>query len=130
MAKHTPVTSPLLMLQLTIHVRDMSSSIAFYERLGGSIIHGGREADRVLMQLGTTQIGLVARPPLAEHAAGTVELNFHCALPLPQLQDRLRAAGMTAARVTADPVYGHQLQVISPDGLLIRINQLEPDLCP
>ena len=46
-----------------VHVADMAASVAFYEHLGGEIIHGGRDADWALMQLGTTQIGLLTRPP-------------------------------------------------------------------
>ena len=111
-----------LQLQPLVHVDDMAASMAFYEHLGGAVIHGSADADWVLMQLGRTQIALVARPPHAGRGEGTVELNFGAVAPLEQLQERLRGAEMTTHRD-----FGRQLQVRSPDGLLIKISQLEPD---
>jgi hypothetical protein len=109
-----------LQLQPLVHVRDMAASVAFYEHLGGEIIHGSRDGDWVLMQVGTTQIGLVTQPPGAGES--TVELNFGVAAPLATVQQRLRGA-----ELTTHPDLGPQLQVRSPDGLVIKINQLEPD---
>jgi hypothetical protein len=111
-----------LQLQPLVHVGDMAASIAFYEQLGGEIIHGSRDGEWVLMQVGTTQIGLVTDPPNTGRGESTVELNFGAADPLEHLQQRLRGAELTRHRD-----FGRQLQVRSPDGLLIKISQLEPD---
>jgi catechol 2,3-dioxygenase-like lactoylglutathione lyase family enzyme len=111
-----------LQLRPVVHVRDMAASVAFYEHLGGEIIHGSRDGDWVLMQVGTTQIALVTQPPDAGRGEGTVELNFGAYAPLDELRRRLR--GAEPAR---HPDLGPQLQVRSPDGLLIKITQLEPD---
>jgi hypothetical protein len=124
MADDKPATSPGLQLQPMVHVVDMASAITFYQYLGAEVIHGGRNADRTLMQLGTTQIGLLAAPPNTRHGESAVELNFFAAMPLDRLEARLRRAGVPVAE-TQD-----QLQVKSPDGLLIKINQLEPDGYP
>jgi catechol 2,3-dioxygenase-like lactoylglutathione lyase family enzyme len=108
-----------LQLQPLVHVRDMAASVAFYEHLGGEIIHGSPDDDWVLLQVGTVQIGLVTQPPgLGE---GTVELNFGAAAPLATVQRRLRGGTLTTHRDL-----GPQLEVRSPDGLLIKINQLVP----
>ncbi len=117
-------TMPPLMLQPVVHVRDMAASVAFYERLGGSIIHGGREEDWVLMQVGSAQLSLIAQPPNEAEGEGTVELNFHSEMPLEQLEEQLRS---THAQITDDQSFGRQLQLRSPDGMLIRINEMEPD---
>lgn len=120
-------TEPGLQLQPTVHVGDMATSIAFYEQLGGEVIHGGRDTEWVLMQLGTVQLVLLARPPDAARGETPVELTFGAAMPLEQLERRLHRAGFPIAEVTTDDAFGEQLQVRAPDGLLIKISQRERD---
>jgi hypothetical protein len=122
MAQEPQVTSPGLELQPMVHVQDMAASVAFYERLGGEIIHGSRDGEWVLMQVGTVQISLRADPPDQNRGESTVELNFAAAAPIEQLQQTL-----PGARLATHPDFGRRLEVRSPDGLLIRINQREPD---
>ena len=116
-----------LHLQPLVHVADLAASIAFYEQLGGAVVHGGRDSDWVLMQLGTVQIGLVARPPDTARGESTVELHFGAAVPLEELERRLHRAGFPVAEVVADRDRGEQLRVRTPDGLLIKISQREPE---
>ena len=113
----------MLHLQPMVHVVDMAASVAFFEQLGGAVIHGGRESDWVLMQVGTVQIGLLAGKP----GGSAVELHFGAATPLEQLERRLHRAGFPVAEVTSDRHRGEQLRVRTPDGLLITISQREPD---
>jgi catechol 2,3-dioxygenase-like lactoylglutathione lyase family enzyme len=117
-----------LQLQPMVHVADLAASVAFYERLGGELIHGSRDGDWVLMQLGMTQIGLLAHPPNAEEGECAVELNFAASMPLDELERRLRGAGVTIAEIATDRDFGEQLRIMSPDGLLVKINQIEPDV--
>jgi catechol 2,3-dioxygenase-like lactoylglutathione lyase family enzyme len=121
----TSVRDPGLFLQPMVHVDDLAASITFYEQLGGEVIHGGRDTPWVLMQLGTVQIGLVARPPETDNGESVVELHFGAAMPLDQLERRLHRAGFPVAEVTTDEVLGEQLRVRTPDGLLIKISQRE-----
>jgi catechol 2,3-dioxygenase-like lactoylglutathione lyase family enzyme len=114
--------------QPMVHVDDMPAAVSFYERLGAEVVHGSGSDDWVLLQLGTTQLGLLARPPRIEDGECTVELNFAAAAPLDDLERRLRDAGVPIAGFEADPDFGDQLQIRSPDGLLIKITQLEPDI--
>jgi catechol 2,3-dioxygenase-like lactoylglutathione lyase family enzyme len=116
-----------LLLQPMVHVDDMAASIAFYEHLGAEIVHGSRESDRVLLQLGTTQIGLVAYPPSPGRGECTVELNFAAAMPLDELEAKLRRDGISVVGVAARTDFGAQLLIRTPDGMIIKINQLEPD---
>jgi extradiol dioxygenase family protein len=127
MAEHEQVPSPALILQPMVHVQDMPATVAFYEQLGGAIIHGSRDAEWVLMQLGTTQISLLAQPPLRSEGESTVELNFQCAMPLDLLEKQLHDSGVTMTKVADDRTFGQQLHLRSPDGLLIKINEVEPD---
>jgi hypothetical protein len=119
---------PGLQLQPVVHVDDMASAVDFYLRLGGEINHGDPSADWVLMQLGTAQISLVTRPPDASRGESTVELNFTATMPLDQLEQLLRERGVTIVEVTPNPDLGIQLHVETPDGMPIKIHQVEPDL--
>src|SRR4051812_10364700 len=112
---------PGLVLQPVVHVADMAAAIAFYQQLGAELIHGGRDCEWTLVQLGTIQIGLLAVPPDGERGESTVELNFSASMPLDRLEDRLRRAGVAVAGVAG------QLHVRSLDGLLIKIDQREPE---
>ena len=117
-----------MQFQPIVHVDDMPAAVAFYQCLGAEVVHGGGADDWVLLQLGTTQIGLVAHPPRSEDGECTVELNFAATTPLDDLERRLRGAGVTISAFETHPDFGDQLQVRSPDGLLIKINQLEPEI--
>ncbi len=113
-------------LQPMVHVQDMAASVAFYEGLGATVRHGSRDGDWVLLELGGTEIGLLAHPPNPEQGEGTVELNF-AADDLDAVEARLRAAGVPITRPTSDEAFGRQLQVSSPDGLLLKVNELAPE---
>ncbi len=115
-------------LRPMVHVEDMAASVAFYEHLGAQVVHGSRGGDWVLLRLAGAQIGLLAHPPNPDQNEGTVELNFQATEPLDQLEDRLRSAGVTITRPTTDEGFGRQLQLVSPDGLLLKIDELQPAL--
>lgn len=124
----SPEQNPGIRLRPMVHVEDMSTAVAFYEHLGATVLHGSRDGDWVLLRLGDAQIGLLAHPPNPEQDEGTVELNFEATEPLDQLEDRLRAAGVTIVRPTTDEGFGRQLQLTSPDGLLVKIDETDPEL--
>jgi predicted enzyme related to lactoylglutathione lyase len=111
-----------------VHVDDMAAAVGFYEKLGGEVNHGDRSGDWVLMQVGTAQIGLVTRPPNASRGESTVELNFAATRPLDRLEQMLREQGVTVVEMTADRDLGTQLHVETPDGMPIKIHQVEPEL--
>jgi len=117
--------APGLLFRPIVQVADVAVALAFFEHLGAELIHGGPDADYVLMQLGTVQIGLVGCQ--GETGPGAVELNFSAALPLDELERRLRRRRVAIARGVHPTVFGPQLHVRAPDGLLIKIGQLEPD---
>jgi predicted enzyme related to lactoylglutathione lyase len=119
---------PGLQLQPLVHVNDMAAAVAFYEKLGGEINHGDRSGEWVLMQVGTAQIGLVTRPPNASCGEGTVELNFTATMPLDRLEKLLREQGVIIVKLKADPDLGTQLHVETPEGMPIKIHQVEPEL--
>lgn len=117
-----------LRLQPMVHVADMAASVAFYEALGGQVVHGSRDGDWVLLRLGGTEVGLLAHPPNPEQGEGSVELNLVSTDPLEELEERVRAAGVDVVRPTGDEAFGRQLQLAAPGGMLVKVNELEPEL--
>ncbi|GAA2507608.1 hypothetical protein GCM10010435_14760 [Winogradskya consettensis] len=111
-----------------VHVADMPAAVNFYEAMGGELIHGDRDGEWVLMQVGNAQIGLVVRPPDPSRGESTVELNFSATMPLDRLEQMLRERDITIVEVADDPEVGVRLHVETPDGMPIKIHHVEPDL--
>ena len=115
-------------LQPMVHVDDMAASVDFYEALGAGVVHGSRDGDWVLLRLGEAELGLLAHPPNPEQGEGSVELNLVSTRPLEELEEHLRDAGVSVVRPTADEAFGRQLQLVAPGGMLVKVNELEPEL--
>lgn len=124
--KDPPMTK--LTLQPMVHVDDMTASVAFYEALGARLVHGSRDGDFALLAIGSSQLTLLAHPPNPEQNEGTVELNFESSGDLTEIQDQLRAQNVSIVQEVTDEGFGRQLQIQSPDGLLVKINELQPEL--
>jgi catechol 2,3-dioxygenase-like lactoylglutathione lyase family enzyme len=114
-------------LQPMVHVTDMAASVALYEALGASVLHGSREGDFTMLQLGGARFSLLAHPPNPDQDEGLVELNFESTVPLEQVAERLREAGADVVGDPEDTGFGRQLQVRSPGGLLLKVNELQPE---
>jgi catechol 2,3-dioxygenase-like lactoylglutathione lyase family enzyme len=106
----------------------MATAVAFYEALGAELVNGSRDGDWTLLRLGTARIGLLAHPPNPEQGEGAVELNFEAPAPLERLEEELRAAGVPIARPTNDEAFGKQLQLGGPGGLLVKVDEVDPEL--
>ena len=117
---------PSLKLQPMIHVEDLAASIKFYEALGATLLTGSRDGDYAQLAIGGAEISLLAHPVNPEQAEGQVELSFEADEPLDLLQARLEAAGVTIARGASDEAFGFQLQLETPDGMLVKINRIDP----
>jgi predicted lactoylglutathione lyase len=115
-------------LQPMLHVDDMGKALDFYSKLGASVLNGSRDGDWTLLRFGTTELGLLAHPANPEQNEGKVELNFEYSASLEELEKKLRKAGITIVRPTGDEGFGYQLQIEDPDGMLIKINHIDPEL--
>ncbi len=78
--------------------------------------------------LGASELSLLGHPPNPDQDEGTVELNLATDEELDRLEERLRTRGVRVVRPASDEGFGAQLQIASPDGLLVKVNRLEPDL--
>jgi len=112
-------------LRPLVHVVDMAASLAFYEKLGAEVIHGGRDSEWVLLQLGTAQIGLLERAPDRLRGESRVELHFGAPTPLDQWEQQLHKAGIPVDEVISDRNLGEHLCVRTPDGTLVKISHRE-----
>jgi predicted enzyme related to lactoylglutathione lyase len=80
------------------------------------------------VSIGGAEIGLLAHPPNPEQGDDQVELNFESRTPLEHVERRARDAGVTVARPTNDEGFGRQLQLRTPDGLLVKLNEIDAEL--
>ena len=119
---------PDLTLQPMVHVADMNPAVRFYEALGAVVEHGSRDGDFVMLSIAGQRLSLLAHPPNRDQNEGQVELNFDTSTDLVEVERDLAASGVEIAQPVTDEGFGRQLQVRAPDGLLVKINQLEPDL--
>ena len=115
-------------LQPMVHVKNMGKALDFYSQLGATVVNGSRDEDWVLLRFGTTELGLLAHPENPEQNEGEIELNFEYDASLQELEKKLSEAGVTIARPAGDEGFGYQLQLESPGGMLVKINQLDPEL--
>lgn len=120
------MSGPLTVQPLVHHAGSMPQLLRFYEALGASVVMRSRDDDFALIRIGGSEIALLIHPPNPDQSEDQVELNFACEEPLPAVEADLRSKGVTIVRGAADEAFGEQLQVESPDGLLIKINRLEP----
>ncbi len=111
-----------------VHVDDIAKSIDFYQALGGKLLFGSRDGDWVLMQFEDSTISLLAHAP-GDGKLETVELQFVSATPLDALEDHVKSIDPRLIdRGVADEAFGRMLKLKTPDGLLIKILELERDL--
>lgn len=108
-----------------VHVEDMSAAVKFYELLGAEKVSDSFEGDWVLLRFGNAELSLLAHPPNPEQQEGLVELNFQTDNQLAEIEMRLQDAGIDIAHTTSHAEFGRQLRLRTPDGLLVKINQLD-----
>lgn len=117
-----------LSLQPMVHVDDMGKALDFYTKLGATVLNGSRDGGWAVLRFGDTELGLLAHPANSEQNEGKVELNFEYVGSLEDYEKQLRKKGVTIVRPTGDEGFGYQLQVEDANGMLIKINQIDPEL--
>ncbi len=125
---HQTQEKTVVNLQPMLHVDNMEKALDFYSKLGATVLNGSRDGDWALLRFGNTELGLLAHPANPEQNEGKVELNFEYSASLEDLEKKLREAGMTIVRPVGDEGFGYQLQLEDADGMLIKINQIDPEL--
>lgn len=119
---------PDVVLAPMVHVAETGPAVDFLTALGAALRDGSRDGDFARLGLGDAEVTLLAHPPNPEQGEGVVELNFTATGDLAALEERVAAAGVEVVRPTTDEGFGRQLQLRGPDGLLVKVNELEPAL--
>ncbi len=117
-----------LVLQPMVHVKNMNATVAFLEVIGGRVAQGSRDGDWAQLAIGGAEVGLLAHPANPEQGEGDVELNFESRTPLEHVEQAARDANVEIAAPTSDEGFGRQLQLRTPDGMLVKINEIDADL--
>ena len=111
-----------------VHVADLTGTVHLLEALGGEGAQGSRDGDWVQVAIGGAGVGLLAHPPNPEQGKGPVKLNFEARTRLELIEREARDAGVTIARATSAEGFGRQLQLRTPDGLLVKLNEVDAEL--
>ncbi len=117
-----------LRVQPMVHVEQMAAGLAFYEALGGRLVFGSRDGDCALVQFGESMLSLLAHPP-GDGRMESVELQFTCAAKLEDVEAHLQSINPAFIdRGVADEAFGRMLKLRTPDGLLVKLLELERDV--
>jgi predicted lactoylglutathione lyase len=111
-----------------VYVKDMEWSISFYEKLGFVVDAKSRSNSRTELKLGEALLALHTSDMLAEHMPRRVGLIFVSAVRLKKLQVELSALGIPIERPVSDEAFGYSMAIRDPDGLVIQINEHDPEL--
>jgi catechol 2,3-dioxygenase-like lactoylglutathione lyase family enzyme len=117
-----------LQVQPMLHTADMETSVHFYASLGGEIQARSRDGDWTLMRFGDTQLALLAHPSGPDNPE-PVELQFSAAGSIAPLAAKLSAEQPACvAQGVSDEAFGRMLQLRSPEGLLVKVVELDLEL--
>ncbi len=114
--------------QPMIHVESLAEALRFYEALGAKLIFGSRDGDWAMIDFSGARLGLLAHPP-GDGRRETVELQFTSSHPLEVVEARMNEvdAGYIE-RGVADEAFGRMPKLRTPDGLLVKVIEVERDL--
>lgn len=123
------MTLPLGAFSVSLSVRDLATSRAFYETLGFSALGGDADHGYLIMKNGSTVIGLFQgmfegniltfNPGWAQDASELDEFT-----DVREIQARLKAAGLSLTREADPDTEGPEhITLVDPDGNAILVDQ-------
>lgn len=99
---------------ITLFVRDMSTSVDFYEKCGFDVVFGGPDAEFTTLQAGDTFVNLIDNPHYRKVHWGRVIFRVSSA---DQQYQRLVSAGISPDAPPKDAAWGERyFHVSDPDG--------------
>ena len=111
-----------------VYVSDLERSLSFYQALGFELVRRQRSGHWIELRMGDAKLGLHVLEKVPQGEQQRVDLAMESQEPLEVVQERLIALGVAMERVVTDEAFGYSLAVRDPDGLLIQINQRDPEL--
>lgn len=109
-----------------VYVKNMDRSLAFFEALGGQRSHAS--AHWAELRFGTAKIALHLDEDRQAGQPQQLGLAFEAAAPLEHLLEHCRQRGLTVHQQISDESFGRSLVLEDPDGLLIQVNEHDPEL--
>ena len=117
-----------LKVQPMVHVEKMAEALDFYEALGGRLVFGSRDGDWALVAFEGSMLSLLAQAP-GDGKMETVELQFTSGRPLEEVEAQISATSTTFVdRGVADEAFGRMLKLRTPDGLTVKVLELDREL--
>lgn len=110
-----------------VYVSNIERAATFYAAFGMEPVARSRSAQWAELRLGDATLGLHVADPLPL-PSDRVALCLEAREPLEALVERLANAGITPSRPTSDEAFGRSLEVTDPDGLVVQVNEHEPEL--
>ncbi|MCC6615912.1 MAG: VOC family protein [Anaerolineae bacterium] len=111
-----------------VYVSDVERALTFYRLLGLEDTSNPPSRMWAELRLGDASLGIHYIETLADEQPERVTLNFVSQIPLEMLRENLRERGITPARDIIDEAFGRSLVLRDPDGLLIQIDEHDPEL--
>ncbi|MCC6805108.1 MAG: VOC family protein [Anaerolineae bacterium] len=111
-------------LMPVVYVTNMERSAAFYR----AFCDGVRSQSGIWTEFSIGDASLALHHVESLPAESRVGLAFVTAAPLEQVVSYLSAQGVTPENAITDESFGRSILVRDPDGLLIQINEHDPDL--
>ncbi|MGH8883988.1 MAG: hypothetical protein ACRDYX_02185 [Egibacteraceae bacterium] len=121
--RHAPRPGELTPLPI-MYVRNMRASLALFRALGLRLRARSRNGRWAELEAAN---GMIALHVADDEAHQRVELAFESHGALEPLAERLRAAGFTVDEIV-DEGFGSSMGVHAPSGLILRIDEHDPDL--
>jgi predicted lactoylglutathione lyase len=114
-------------LELILSVSSVEHAAAFYVALGFVLGSRGISPYWAELRVGESLIGLHRDNTLKTPDSGRVLIMLNAEMPLERMVDQFARAGIQLERETADETFGRSIQVRDPDGMLIQINERDPE---
>jgi catechol 2,3-dioxygenase-like lactoylglutathione lyase family enzyme len=113
-------------LELILAVSNVERAAEFYQAIGFVLGSRGVSAYWAEMTVGNSFIGLHRDDQLKTRDSGRAFIMLDAEMPLELVVDQLQRNEITLERDIADETFGRSIQVRDPDGMLIQINEHDP----
>jgi len=110
-----------------VYVKDVEAQARFYRVLGGVEVARSRTGDWVELRFGQGMLALHRiHKDLPQRQK--VELSFVAEVPLEEVVAALEQAGIELYWDIFDESFGRAIKIKDPEGMVIQINEHEPEL--
>lgn len=113
-------------LELILSVSSVEHAVRFYQAIGFVLGSRGISPYWAEMTVGSSFIGLHRDDQLKTRDSGRVFIMLNAEMPLELMVDQLQRNEISLEREIADETFGRSIQVRDPDGMLIQINEHDP----